>query len=171
MVEEWRSIPDFDGYEVSSLGRVRSYKYRTPRLLASAAASHGYETANLCREGKARNFTVHTLVAAAFLGARPQGMTINHISGVKSDNRSCNLEYCAPLRNSEHAIALGLTPKGEAHPRSKLSESDVLRIKVRLAAGETAAGISRAFFVSRTAVSLIKRGLTWSHLNHREAAL
>lgn len=52
--------------------------------------------------------TVHSVVAEVFLGPRLEGMQVNHINGVKRDNRLENLEYCTASENKKHSFAIGL---------------------------------------------------------------
>lgn len=67
----------------------------------------GYEYVHLRR----RRTVVHQLVFAAFHGALPNGHEINHIDGVKRNNRPSNLESCTHADNMKHAWANGLVPR------------------------------------------------------------
>ncbi len=86
-------------YEVSDEGRVRNGK--TGKLLHPKLDHSGYCRVWLCAaKGNDRCFLVHCLIAAAFIGcADPRGCDVDHINGVKSDNRPTNLQY---LRRGDH---------------------------------------------------------------------
>lgn len=51
---------------------------------------------------------IHSLVAEAALGPRPEGLVINHKDGVKHNNHPNNLEYCTIAENIQHSIDMGL---------------------------------------------------------------
>lgn len=115
-IERWLPVVGYEGiYEVSSFGRVRSLdradaagRRRFGRIL-SPGSSNGYLYVQLCRDRTQKLFRIHTLVAAAFIGKCPDGFTVNHIDGVKTNNRDTNLEYLTPGDNVRHAVRLGLT--------------------------------------------------------------
>jgi hypothetical protein len=119
--EEWRPVVGYEGwYSVSSLGRVRRDMpgrcTSAGRVLhTKAPTSGGYLQVSLSRStgGKQTTLSIHTLVAVAFLTPRPEGHSINHINGIKTDNRVSNLEWVTPKQNSQHAVALGLMPAGD----------------------------------------------------------
>ncbi len=121
ITENWRAVPGYDRYEVSDLGRVRSYATRdggeatVPHLLAHFIVRR-YDAVNLMLDVGPRaqkTMKVHGLVMAAFVGPRPPGMHTNHISGNKRDNSLANLEYVTPQENSLHAVRTGLAPIGD----------------------------------------------------------
>jgi hypothetical protein len=96
----------------------RGGRYLKPSL------SGRYPIVTLSKEGRIRYFTVHSLIALAFLGPRPEGGVVNHIDGNKLNNRPDNLEYCTPKENAEHAAYLGLTNnKGSTNPNYKHGKS------------------------------------------------
>lgn len=98
MTENWKAVPGYGGlYEVSDLGRVRSYARGTARLLRPGIASHGYPTVALGR-GKSR--TVHSLVAEAFLGPRPAGQEVCHRDGDRANPALSNLVYGTRSENN-----------------------------------------------------------------------
>jgi hypothetical protein len=108
--EEWRPVAGYEGiYEVSDLGRVRSLdrddctgRKRKGRVLVQCNVM-GYKFVNLSRNGEQWVIRVHSLVATAFIGARSEGMTVNHKNCDKADNRAGNLEYMTIQENLSHA--------------------------------------------------------------------
>lgn len=102
MSEEWRAVPGFPNYEVSSLGRVRSldhtkwggpvvgYYLHRGRLLKHGIASNGYPTVVL---GRGHSRTVHSLVAEAFIGPCLPGQEVRHKDDERWNASLANLEY------------------------------------------------------------------------------
>lgn len=72
---------------------------------------------------------VHKLVAAAFIGPRPQGMHIAHLNGNLRDNRSENLAYVSPLENESHKVAHGTKPKGARCYNASFTDAQVQEIR------------------------------------------
>ena len=107
MREHWIEIEDFPRYLVSSEGRIWD------RVIDKAAHIHpdraGYMRVKLWsfEEGR-QTLSVHRLVADAFYEFDIKGFEINHIDGVKSNNRISNLDVCTRSENMKHAYALGL---------------------------------------------------------------
>ena len=112
MKEQWLPIPGYGGvYEVSDRGAVRSTGRRTgtryypPRDHILQILPNGYVYAWLTPPGGKRVCrTVHSLVALAFIGPRPEGMYVSHRNGVKVDNRLVNLNYTTPAENMRDAV-------------------------------------------------------------------
>lgn len=97
--EQWRPVKGFEGYEVSSLGRVKSLKYGKERILKSQKDVWGYLQVRLYRNGKVKPFYVHRLVAEAFL-QNPYGFEqVNHIDEIKTNNCVENIEWCSAKYN------------------------------------------------------------------------
>lgn len=111
-IEEWRDISGFEGlYKISSLGQVyslRSKRLLKPCLVGPLDRDARYYGVMLRKDGKAIQFTIHRLVALAFIGERPDGHYINHKNLNRLDNRVDNLEYVTPQENTRHAIANGV---------------------------------------------------------------
>ena len=111
MEEIWKAVPGYEGlYEVSDLGRVRSFaRGVNGRLLKPGKASNGYFTVCLGR-GKSR--TLHSLVAEAFIGPKPSGQEVLHKDGTRTNNCVHNLRYGTRAENIRDAVVQGtwLTP-------------------------------------------------------------
>ncbi len=106
-MEQWKKIEGYDKYYISDLGRVRSEKFITARILKPGLRS-GYPSVVLSKDNKQKNFTVHRLVAIHFV-ENPEGKTqVNHINGIKEDSRAINLEWCTKKENTQHALSTGL---------------------------------------------------------------
>lgn len=67
--------------------------------------------------------SVHRLVARAWHGVPKDGQIVNHINGIKADNRPENLEWCTYRENTRHAYAMGLMRK-RVSPHSRHFGSD-----------------------------------------------
>lgn len=159
----WKAVPGYEGlYEISDNGDVATLSYNKTgvRKLLKFGNSRGYLTVEL----SAKRFTVHRLVMLAFVGPRPTGMHINHIDGIKVNNRLSNLEYCTPSENQKHSFEAGLQDnRGENHSQNKLTESDVRYIREQLKS-RTQTDIAKEFNVDPSAICNIKRRRNWAHL-------
>lgn len=116
MTETWKPIPGFEGlYEISDLGRVRSFRRnKAGRLLRPGQSSSGYFTVAL---GRNNSRTIHSLVAEAFLGSCPPAHEVRHIDGTRTNNVAANLQYGTRTENILDAVAHGswMSPARQEH--------------------------------------------------------
>lgn len=169
-MEHWKPVVGWEAvYEVSNHGSVRRASAgpatKIGRRLKPYPDTMGYPTVRLCNLKRIRQYTVHTLVAAAFIGPRPEGLDVNHRDGIKSNNRDSNLEYCTCGENIRHAFASGLVKtrcRGEKHHKAKLKESDVRDIRANN--GISAAEWGRVLGVSRNTIHRVRSGQNWRHI-------
>lgn len=178
MQEIWKTVPGYEGYyDVSSLGRIRSHDRSTMRvdgkrfskrgrILSLNLERKGYLSVRLCVERVHTIFKAHRLVALAFLPPASPGQQINHINGVKTDNRPENLEWVSAQENVLHAFASGLciTRQGVANGHSILGVESVLESIEMHRAGLSCAHISRHFGVSEGTIRNILKGRSWTHV-------
>lgn len=164
LLEEWRDVAGFEGrYQVSNTGRV--WSYLTNRILRPGPNSKGYLTVSLMDGSipkRPRSHCVHDLVGAAFIGAKPAGMTVDHNDTNKRNNRASNLEYCTRVENNRRAHVNGLMShyRGGAHPNAKLNDEQAVRI--RLAAMRTPLAIlAQQYGVSEPTIRSIVRGKSY----------
>ncbi len=99
--ETWKSIESCPEYEVSDKSRVINSK--TGHLLKPGKCSKGYRAVSLKFNNKYRSFYVHRLMAEAFISNPKKKTQVNHINGIKDDNRLFNLEWNTPKENIRHA--------------------------------------------------------------------
>lgn len=119
--EIWKPIPDCEGYFVSNLGRFKN----SDEEIKQPHGKDGYQSINLKPYG---GFSVHRLVAIAFIPNPDNKPEVNHINGNKTDNRVVNLEWSTRSENNQHAWRTGLNKgiTGKHHSeetKQKMSES------------------------------------------------
>lgn len=128
-MEEWRAIPGYEGYEVSSLGGVRRVAAgrgtRAGRLITPTPDAGGRLVFNASRNGKRKQFKVHVAVALAFIGPRPDGKEVAHWDGDQANNKLSNLLYATPVENNRHKARHGAQPLGEKIWNAALTEKAV----------------------------------------------
>ena len=130
--EIWRPIADVECYEVSNLGRVRSFKKKTARMMGQFFYHGGsYLSVYLVTgNGSKRSyFAVHRLVAKAFIPNPENKPMVNHINGIKTDNRAENLEWCTQSENMHHAVRIGNIKTGEDCHRAKLTNEQAVYVR------------------------------------------
>ena len=97
-MEIWKEVKDYEGYKISNLGNVKS---KTGRLLKPCKSANGYLVLGLGKGDKRKTKSIHQLLAIAFLGHTPNGMklVVDHINGIKTDNRLINLQVITNRHN------------------------------------------------------------------------
>jgi hypothetical protein len=182
--ELWREVPGYGGwYEVSTLGRVRSYltpargnqhvgivrgeKRSEPVLVSGILDGGRYMYVNLCQEdGSRRKEGIHRLVLLAFVG-EPDGLQACHNNGVAVDNRLSNLRWDTALGNAADRALHGTNRIGETHNSAKLTDADVLwarSVYVKGSRETGSAALARRFGISQAAMHSALTGGTWTHL-------
>lgn len=104
MNEIWANIKDYEDYQVSNLGRIRSYKNNKVIILKGWIQNTGYLTITLNN----KKYSVHRLVAETFIHKEKGKDYVNHIDGNKLNNCVDNLEWCTCKENIQHAFKTGL---------------------------------------------------------------
>ena len=165
--EIFKKIKGFEKYEISNFGRVKSFCWGKERILKNQKDSNGYLYVRPSKNGKLLIKSLHRMVAEAFLKLDKKRLQVNHIDGNKGNNNINNLEWCTPKENNIHAIKIGLHKgiKGENHPKAKLKEKDIIKIrKLYKNYNETYSSIARQFNVARHTINRIINNKTWNHV-------
>lgn len=151
-MEKWRAIPQYEGmYEVSSCGNVRSVTRETKMpangrdavcvrkgtILKMGEDRKGYLRVKLYGSHGNSTKRVHRLVAEAFIPNPMNKPQVNHINGVKSDNRVENLEWVSQSENIRHSYDVLLNKsKGAPGRKVRCLENGVVYPSISLAARE-----------------------------------
>ena len=171
-MELWKPVVGNESrYEVSSNGIIRNKK--TQKSVWYRITKFGYCYIRLYVDGgKSKNYMVHRIVMAAFVGPIPHKHDVDHVNGVKTDNRVENLEYVTRSENIRRSYAMGIrSVAGSKNPRATLTESEVLQIKSLLKKVKskeidiTLRRIGGMFGVTRDTVKNINCGRTWANVN------
>lgn len=182
--EIWKPVPGFDGYEVSNMGRVRSYRVpagpgcgwvvrrdRPPRILRASPNSQGRPNVTLCADGVKYDRTVHRLVLEAFVGPRPPGMEACHADDNPLNNRLDNLRWDTNWSNIQDRHKNGGYMKSaekfkayvaqNGHPATRLTRDEVIGIVTdHLVKGMTQREVAEKYGVTHTHVGYICAGKT-----------
>lgn len=116
MIEQWKDILNYEGlYQVSNLGNVKSLPKTggnggQTRLLKQEVIetnSSNYRRVTLSHSGKIKRYSVHRLVAEAFIPNVLKLPMVNHIDNNGENNHHLNLEWCTHSGNMLHAQKQG----------------------------------------------------------------
>jgi len=185
MNEDWRPIAGYPGYEISSLGQVRSLSRVDAagnrikgRVLKLRLHTGGYLRVNLCA-GKPRDFFVHRLVLETFVGPCPPGMEGCHNDGNRQNNATSNLRWDTRVQNMADKKIHGTEQVGGKHwmvrkpewvrrgekvPTSIFNSTDIERIRDMRINGCTYESIARWIGSTRENIGVISRRETWRHV-------
>lgn len=101
-MEIFKDIKGYEGsYQVSNLGRVKSFNFGKKKIMNPSLSSNGYYQIGLRKEGKQHTKKIHQLVAIAFLNHSPDGLNIvvDHINNDKTNNKLDNLQLITHREN------------------------------------------------------------------------
>lgn len=164
-METWQKIKQVskDGYFVSDLGRIKTIKKDSESIRLGSLRRDGYR---IVATGKKEYHLVHVLVMENFT-VRPAWATcVNHINGIKDDNRLVNLEWSTLKLNNLHAFRNGLQRTigaiGVNHPGARPIEEvyEIYRLKIE---GNRICEICRILNVPKHRVTRVYNGIDWSY--------
>lgn len=180
IAEEWLPVHGMEGIlDVSNLARVRTRdrlckffrngkigtQDRRGCIISSCLTKSGYCEVSVKIDGIRKKFLVHRLVARAFVPGYGDGLSVNHINGVKTDNRPENLEWVTLAENTRHQWETGLVDiRGDKSPNRKLSSQRVRAIRSLLSSGIAANKLAVVAGVNPSTIYLIRDGKRWSDL-------
>ncbi len=174
MKEQWRPVRGYPGYEVSDLGRVRSWRLGGPygpkrrrspllRKLIPNPRTGGYLYVMLSIKGKVKLRQVHVMVLEAFVGRRPAGHETRHFDRDVTNNRLKNLVWGTRREQFEDQVRHGTDTRGVRNGNAKLSSAQVKTIRRMLAHGRQGMTIARRFKVSQATITRIKKGHRYAY--------
>lgn len=155
--ELWKPVPDFEDYHISTLGRVKSFKYSNPRIMRPKLGDGGYLNISLSKNGERKTLLISRLVAICFIHNTNNKPQVDHVNGDKFNCRVTNLRWATSSENTKYAYAFGFAKSGEEHGRAKLTNEQVRAIRVNVAGLKTYE-LAEKFGVSQSDVSDIQLG-------------
>lgn len=171
MKEHWRAIKNCPGYQVSDLGRVRSFKRNNAGSLIKQAVKHDsrknqpeyLRVTVVDARGAKKTFRVNRLVLIHFVGSAPtKKHAAAHIDGNSLNNTLLNLKWATQKQNEADKIKHGTKLIGNDIANAKLHPSAVRRIR-RVKVWDAA--LKKKFMadlgVSRSAINDVLSGRTW----------
>ncbi len=157
----WKEIEGYNRYLVSEFGQVLNKE--TGRIIKQHYRL-GYLFTRVCKNGIAKKFYSHRLVAAAFIPNPENKPQVNHKNGIRDDNRVENLEWCTSKENIAHSFLTRLAPSGSKKYNSKLVESDIKIIRSLSVDGVSDYRIAKVFDVNQKTIWMITNGERWRHV-------
>lgn len=129
-----KKIKDYPNYHIRNDGFVIM---KNNKIKATSTTNKGYERITLSNNGKKKTFSIHRLVAIAFIPNPNNLPEVNHIDGNKMNNNYTNLEWISSKDNIKHSFINRLSNyKGERNGRSKLSNTIIQQIRLDFSKGE-----------------------------------
>lgn len=159
------------GYDVSNEGRVRGWKHscgsflKIPRILHLYPNQRGHLWFDITKKGqKKKKQYIHRLVLENFISKCPQKKECCHNDGNPSNNNLHNLRWDTRVNNQADRKIHGTSNEGSNHGMSKLSEKDVLNIRMLSKKGLSQRKIGKQFGVRGNNISRIINRKSWKHV-------
>ena len=172
--ESWEIIAGFTGYEISTHGRVRTYRpvngrgplLTEPREVRPRSVKGKPYLRVTLSDNDNRQVTrkVHILVLETFTGPRPSPEhETRHLDGNHTNNHLHNLKWGTIQENADDRVAHGTQVRGILVNHARLTESQVQEIKQAIPVWTKGMDtqFAKKFGVGRTAIANIRSGKTW----------
>lgn len=159
--------PIYKEYLISEDGQVYSLHKNT--LRKPVLTKHGYLRLFIHTNQNIVSCSIHRLVAETYIPNPENKPEVNHINGVKTDNRVENLEWVTSKENKTHAISNGLYDSviGENHCFSTISDDTAKKICQCLEDGMRNKDIANMFGVTKDMIANIKAGRSYRHISKK----
>lgn len=126
MKEVWKIVESYPNYSISNLGNLKSNI--TNKLLKKHTTWNEYIVYDLYKSNKHKRVFAHRLVALAFIPKIEGKKYIDHINGIRNDNRAENLRWCTIKENLNFPLAK--TNASISHIGAELSESAKEKLRI-----------------------------------------
>lgn len=180
--EKWKpvwfkGISQDEKYEVSDYGRIRKWRSAKNEWKVMACSNQradglGYSYFRFKTLNKLETKAVHRLVAMAFVERQSSAHDfVVHKDYNKGNNVASNLAWVTREELSDHNRKNPNVKEGHQRTlglvrRSKLTETDVIRLKMKMKRGKTKLYlIAREFGITQTQLCRIRRGENWGHID------
>ena len=168
MGETWKECVGFNGYFVSTLGRMKSSakidkkgRYRKERMLILTTNADGYKKTSIQKNGKNLARYVHRLVYEAFIQPIPEGYEINHLNGVRDDNRPQNLDAVTHAENVKYSKDV-LNANYATYGNARMTDEQRTKILALKDQGLTHRKIGSIVGFSKSQISNVVSGKCWN---------
>lgn len=177
MEKIWKAIPGFSLYHISNYGEIKTFNWKNKKvekIMSPALDGAGYFRTMLKRDsdGKFCTVKVHRLVAQTFIPNPLNKPQVNHINGIRNDNRLTNLEWVTNAENIKHSFKIGLSSnKGEKNPAATLTDAQAKEILANYKFGKknkdgiTKKEIAQQYNVNVCVIRDLVMRKTWKHLS------
>jgi hypothetical protein len=177
--EIWKDVYGYERYyQASNLGNIKSEDMVVPhwrggkmvkrgRILRNCKRSSSpasYLVVMLCVNQVKKTVSVHRVIAEAFIPNPENKPQVNHINGIKNDNRVENLEWVTGTENQIHAVKTGLKNSGNNLWNGKFSKDDIEKIKKLKNDGILQYKIAEIMGVAAGTISCILYGKTYRYI-------
>jgi hypothetical protein len=152
-MEQWKNVKH--GMFISDLGRVKIISDSCEKITYGNKSSEDYR-----RVGR---FYVHRLVAEAFCEKREGCNIVNHLNGIKSDNRAINLEWTTYDGNNKHAFESGIRQTYSENHWSSISKELVYQIYELKKSGKKLFEVARVIDLNYGTLKSIYHGRNWRY--------
>lgn len=133
-MEIWKDIEGYEGlYQVSNMGNIKSLRTNKNCYLSNSKI---YKRVLLSKNGKAKGYSVHRLVAQAFIPNPNNYPCVNHLDYNGSNNKASNLEWCTYAENNNYRnhhlkryLSLSIKAMKENHPNRKDLITKLMEVK------------------------------------------
>lgn len=177
---KWFPVPGYEYIEITRCGKVRREDFEVTRKnrygelatfrfrgreLRVFEGENGYLRCVVQKDKKRAPLYHHRLIALTFVEGFHPGYHVNHINGVKTDNRPENLEWIPAAENTHHQWATGLVDlRGHLSSNAKLKPKQVRAIRKALAKGVAPTTLSVIAGVSHSTILKIRDGVSWQNV-------
>jgi hypothetical protein len=153
-----KTIKDFPNYKLTQDGILTN---TTLGKVITPIIKNGYVSVRMSKNNKIHWRSLHRLMYETYLGNIPDGMHVDHINGIRTDNRIENLRLLTPLENNKNRKFLC---RGENVNTNKLTEVQVMEIREAKSRGVNAPILAQKYGVNKSTINRIAKGYSWKHL-------